>query len=76
MLDIGVDIVAIDRIQAILKSEKSEKFKKKYFQIMKLLNQKRSIVNLNIFLEDLLQKKQLEKHYTQRVGLQTTHLNQ
>ena len=41
MLDIGVDIIAIDRIQAILKSEKSEKFKKKIFSNNEIIESKK-----------------------------------
>ena len=62
MLNLGVDIVAIDRIQSILSSDKGLRFMKKIFSDQEIAESEIKEINHSIFLEDLQLKKQLKKH--------------
>ena len=63
MLNLGVDIVAIDRIESILSSDKGLRFINKIFSENEIAESEKKEINHNIFLEDLQLKKQLKKLY-------------
>jgi holo-[acyl-carrier protein] synthase len=75
MLNLGVDIVSIDRIQSILNSDKELRFLNKIFSEQEIAESENKETSHSIFPEDLQPKKQLKRHYPLTIFQLDNHLN-